>query len=276
MPTGNDELSRKFIKATKFTLTLDANGRPAVQHSYPSGATVSEEQQVVQVTNLLTSLVAGLFQTWPTKGLQGPVPAFDSQIEDVNSTDRGYTLHLRLPGGPVQLFLDKGYTVTEVVSNEGKLHEHPLYGPSPDGLVFVGNDATDDSQPGGRVEVKYELGTTVLDGLRVPSSAHLIVNQNIDVRFSLDGCTVKKALVVHVITASCAPSAATLPPSMFRARAAVAARAPYPTAATRREEDTMWTQAVCPTPSCVSSISNQYFVKSRYDTVGGGDKEGRR
>jgi hypothetical protein len=31
----------------------------------------------------------------------------------------------------------------------------------------------------------------------------------------------------------------------------------------------MWTQAVCPTPSCVSSISNQYFVKSRYDTVGG-------
>jgi hypothetical protein len=197
-PTGNDELSRKFIKATKFTLTLDANGRPAVQHSYPSGATVSEEQQVVQVANLLTSLVAGLFQTWPTKGLQGPVPAFDSQIEDVNSTDRGYTLHLRVPGGPVQLFLDKAYTVTEVVSNQGKLHEHPLYGPSPDGLVFVGNDATDDSQPGGRVEVKYELGTTVLDGLRVPSSAHLLVNQNIDVRFSLDGCTVKKALVVHV------------------------------------------------------------------------------
>jgi hypothetical protein len=34
--------------------------------------------------------------------------------------------------------------------------------------------------------------------LRVPSSAHLRVNQNMDVRFALDECAVKKAIVVRV------------------------------------------------------------------------------
>jgi hypothetical protein len=65
-------------------------------------------------------------------------------------------------------------------------------------LVFVGEETTDDSEQGGRVEVKYELETSVLDGLRVPSSEHLRVNQNMDVRFALDECAVKKAIVVRV------------------------------------------------------------------------------
>ncbi len=52
--------------------------------------------------------------------------------------------------------------------------------------MFVGNSAVDDSEPNGRVAVKYELGTSVIDGLRVPTSARIQVNENIDVKFVLD------------------------------------------------------------------------------------------
>jgi hypothetical protein len=195
---GSDDSTRKLLEATVFTFTLDGKSGPTVQHRYPSSASEGATQDASQVTNLLTSLVIGLFQTWPTKGLQGPIPPFDSQIESVASTKDGYTLVLRVPGEPVQVLLDKDYVVREIVSAKGKIEERPKYSPTAQGLVLVGNDAIDDTEQGGRVEVKYELGTSVLDGLRVPSSAHLRVNQNIDVRFALDECAVRKAMVIHV------------------------------------------------------------------------------
>jgi hypothetical protein len=198
LPSATDESMRKLLEATGFTLVLDDRGRPSLQHRYPADAGESLRQQASQEINLLSSFVVGVLQTWPTKGLQGPIPSFDSQIESVESTDRGYTISLRVPGGPVKLLLDKSYLVTEIVSAAGKIHERPVYTPSPEGLVFVGNDGIDDSEQGGRVEVKYDLGTSVLDGLRVPSSAHIRVNQNIDVKFVLDGCVVQKAKVLEI------------------------------------------------------------------------------
>lgn len=198
LPSATDDSTRKLLEATVFTLDLDDKGRPSLQHRYPTDAGESLQQQASQETNLLSSFVVGLFQTWPTKGLHGPVPPFDSQIESAESTDRGYTINLRVPGGPVQILLDKGYLVTEIVSSGGKIHEHPNYAPSPEGLIFVGNDAIDDSGQGGRAEVKYDLGTSILDGLRVPSSARIRVNQNIDVKFALDGCVVQKAKILKI------------------------------------------------------------------------------
>ena len=103
-----------------------------------------------------------------------------------------------MPVGPVKVFLDKSYLVTEIVSAAGKIDEHPVYKSSSEGLVFVGNDGIDDSEQGGRVEVKYDLGTSVIDGLRMPSSARIRVNQNIDVKFALDGCVVQKAKVLKI------------------------------------------------------------------------------
>jgi hypothetical protein len=195
---GNDDPTRRLLEATVFTLTLDGKSGPTVQHRYPSGASESVIREASQVANLLTSLVTGLFQTWPSKGLRGPIPPFNSQIESVISTEDGYTLGLRVPGEPVQVSLDKDYLVTEIVSAKGRIDERPKYAPSAEGLVFAGNDAIDDSEQTGQVEVKYELETSVLDGLRVPSSAHLRVNQNIDVKFALNECAVRKAIVVHV------------------------------------------------------------------------------
>ena len=198
LPSASDDPTRMLLQRTSFILVLDGKGRPSVEHHFPDGATEEAKQRASQVTNLLTSFVMGLFQTWPSKGLEGPIPPFDSQIEHVAKTDQGYTFSLRVPGAPVEVTTDKNYMATEIVSLGGKVKEHPVYAPSPEGLVFAGNDALDESHPGSQVEVRYELGSAMVDGLRVPSSARLRVNQNIDVRFALDQCSVKRATVLHV------------------------------------------------------------------------------
>ena len=198
LPSAKDDTTRKLLEATEFTFVLDDKGRSEVLHQYPRDTDPNAQQHASQVTNLLTSFVGGLFQTWPSKGLQGPIPPFESQIESVGLADHGYAISLRVPGGPVKVLIDESYLVTEIVSAAGKIDEHPVYSLSPEGLVFVGNDAIDDSGQNGRVEVKYDLGVSVINGLRVPSSAHLRVNQNIDVKFTLDDCTAQKAKVLKV------------------------------------------------------------------------------
>ena len=198
LPSASDDPTRMLLERTSFVLALDGKGRPSVEHHFPDGATEEAKQRASQVTNLLTSFVMGLFQTWPSKGLEGPIPPFDSQIEHVAKTDQGYIFTLRVPGAPVEVTTDKNHMATEIVSLGGKVKEHPVYAPSPEGLVFAGNDALDESHPGSPVEVRYELGSTMVNGLRVPSSARLRVNQNVDVRFALDQCSVKRATVLHV------------------------------------------------------------------------------
>lgn len=198
LPSASDDPTRKLLEETSFIFALDGKGRPSFEHHFPDGATEEEKQQASHVTSLLTSFVMGLFQTWPSKGLEGPIPPFNSQIEHVAKTDQGYTFSLRVPGAPVDVTTDKNYMATEIASLGGKVKEHPVYVPSPEGLVFAGNDALDESHPGSQVEVRYELGSSMVDGLRVPSSARLRVNQNVDVRFALDKCSAKRSTVLHV------------------------------------------------------------------------------
>lgn len=193
-----DDVTFKLLQATRFTLALDEKGRAIVQHHYPDGTEDAIQQSASQFTGLLSSLVMGTFQTWPTKGLTGPIPPFDSQIENIVTTEYGYIFSLHVPGAPVEVSTDKNYLVTKIVSTSAKIEEHPSYAPGSTGLVFVGNHAVDNSESAGPVDVRYEIGTAIIDGLIVPSSVRLRVNQNIDVKFTLNACLVKKGAVVHV------------------------------------------------------------------------------
>jgi hypothetical protein len=194
----SDPASRKLLEETSFILMLDAKGRPSVEHRYPDGTPDDAKQQISQAVALLNSFAVGLFQTWPSKGLFGPIPPFDSQIERVAKTDQGFTFFLRIPGAPVEIHTDKNFLVNEIVSVGGKLKEHPKYEPSPKGLVFAGNEALDDSRPENPVAVRYEFGSGIVEGLVLPHSVRLRVNDNIDVRYSLETCSVKKAMVLRV------------------------------------------------------------------------------
>jgi hypothetical protein len=194
---SEDDPTRKLLENTRFDLDLDEKGRPSIAEHYPPGTSSAQEQTASRAANLLKALVGGLFQTWPSKGLQGPIPPFDAQIKSVKATDTGYAIDLFVPGAPVRVLLDKSFVATEILSQSGKLDEHPSYQLSPDGLIFTGNDVLDNTHPQ-PVKVRYSLDYIILDGLRVPSSARLRVNDNIDIKFKLDHCAVKKASVLRI------------------------------------------------------------------------------
>lgn len=197
MPSEGDPV-RKLLQTANLTLSLDSKGRVSVDHQYPADASEEAKQHAAQVMSLMTAFVSGLFQTWPTKGLQGPIPPFDSEVASVSESDGGYEFSLRVPGAPVQVKTDKDYLVTQITSLGGKVIEHPVYQPSPDGFVFAGVTSLDHSNPDQAVEVTYQLGLSVINGLRIPTSAHLLVQPNIDTTFQLEGCSVRKGTVVHI------------------------------------------------------------------------------
>ncbi|GAA3753974.1 hypothetical protein GCM10022270_10820 [Terriglobus aquaticus] len=188
--------AQDLLKATAVRLTLNDHGG-TTSVAYPDGTTEAAKQQIAPVINVLNSLLTGLYQTWPSKGLFGPIPPFSNSVERVTPASQGYLFSLHVPGAPATLSTDKNYLATEIVSAGGTIHEHPTYTPTPDGLVYAGNDAVQ-STPDNPVVVHYEQQNSVIDGLRLPSGGRLRVNSNIDLRFTLENCSVKKATVVRV------------------------------------------------------------------------------
>ena len=148
------------------------------------------------MTNLLTSIVTGFFQTWPSKGLQGPILSYDSQIESLTSTDSGYTLKLRDAGVDAHIDIDKNYLVTRMVTFNGSIDEHLVFEATPDGLVFVANVVHDKTDPRNPADIRYTLKHNLVDGLRMPVFVNLQVNQNINMNFTLDKCIVSKGKVI--------------------------------------------------------------------------------
>jgi hypothetical protein len=197
LPSDNPKDNLQVLESTQFVMTLDRNG-PTVLFRYPEGAGDAAQRQADPTANLLKSLIQGLFLTWPTKGLNGPIPPFDSQIKTVTKTDDGYRLTLSFPGDPVRIEMDKDLLVNEIVSVGGKVDERPKYSPTPEGLIFVGNHAID-NEDSGRVEVMYELESSTIEGMTLPSAAHLVVNSNLNVRFRMDECSVTKGTVLSVL-----------------------------------------------------------------------------
>jgi hypothetical protein len=94
--------------------------------------------------------------------------------------------------------MGKNYLVTEIVSFGGKIDERPTYSPSPDGLVYTGNSAIEQTDQNRQIEIAYDLSNDLVDGLRLPVSAHLRISSNVDLKFTLSGCSVTKGKVIVV------------------------------------------------------------------------------
>lgn len=198
MSAESDPAKSVLISRLEFTLMLDNRGRPTVGLRFPDGTSEVAKQAIAQVAGLMKAFISGVFDTWATKGLQGPIPPFDKQIESITETEQGFIFSLDVPGKPVQIFTDKSYSVTSIVSIEGKLKERPAYVTSPEGLIYAGVEAVDARDPANPVRVRYELGTQLVNGLQVPGTVRLRVNDNIDVKYRLDACVVQKQTVVQV------------------------------------------------------------------------------
>jgi hypothetical protein len=172
---------------------------PVITHSYPDGTTSIVEAGVANVVDWMTSIVNGFFLSWPAKAVYGPIPPFDSQIEKVTPTPNGYQVILNVSGGPVTVEFDKQFLVTRVVSIHGMVDERPSFTETPDGLVYSGTHTFNANPQGEKSDVRFDIDSAIVDGMRLPSSVRVRVNDNVDVRFALSGCTVAKGTLVRVV-----------------------------------------------------------------------------
>jgi hypothetical protein len=94
--------------------------------------------------------------------------------------------------------MDKQYLVTRITSFQGEVDEKPTFTKTPDGLVYSGTDTINESPSGDKSEIRLDIDSSVVDGLRLPSLVRLRVNDNVDVKFALAGCSVTKETVLKV------------------------------------------------------------------------------
>lgn len=194
---AEDVADRTLLKGSEIIVKYERRG-PTVSHSYPPGTSSISETNLTPLMNWMTSIVQGFFLTWPSKALQGPIPPFDSQIESVAHTQEGYSIVLRVPGGPVQVFTDNQYLVTKIVSVGGNVVETPTYSVTPDGLLYSGTHVINHDPQGGTSDIRLEIESSTSDGFRLPSSVRLRVDNTVDVRFALTKCSVEKGMVLQV------------------------------------------------------------------------------
>ncbi len=185
----SDQADRTLLQAATFVLKVTSAG-PTLHYQFPDGAVSQSQDIVAGVTTWITEIVQGFFQTWPVKGLSGPIPR-DKQVERVEREGEGYRVTVRAAGGSSELRLDKDLVVREILTHlkDGEIDERPTFTNTPAGLVFAGNETTD-KEPIGVTKVLYGIEQTQLEGVLLPRAVHLVIGSHMDVRFSLSGCKV--------------------------------------------------------------------------------------
>ncbi len=194
LPSEDPAADRRLIEKTIFSLYINGAERTPlkVRIRYPKDASEKDLDRAAGLVSALRFLVQGAFQTWGTKSLHGPLPVSDAQLESVTPSEIGFTIVAGDPDNPLHIELNKSYLVTKIVSDDGKIDERPIYTPTVDGLLYTGAVVTDNSNPNSTVAARYELGSQIVDGFRLPSAVRLQINRNINVRFSLNDCVIRK------------------------------------------------------------------------------------
>jgi hypothetical protein len=151
-----------------------------------------------KVFQLLSSLVSGTLQTWETKYMHGPMPEV-RYVTGVEKTDDGYVVTASNAPAQFRTVLSSDYRIAEMATKapNNDIDEHTQFSDSPQGLILTSNDVTD-REGDDTTHIKYEMTYLMADGFRVPNAMHLKVNDNIDTKFTFEGCSVEKGIVVKV------------------------------------------------------------------------------
>ena len=181
--------NRKLLQSTSFKLQYDSKG-PSVTFRFPTGSTPAAQAELAGSVGWMASIVNKFYLAWQSKGLHGPLPSSDSQIQKVMKALNGYDIIVNDPGSPVSVSIDEAYHVTRIVSMHGMLDERPVFTSSLDGLVYSGTSTTIEDEKGQRTNIQQEIDTAIVHGLRMPSAVHLRVGEMIDTRFKLSSCSV--------------------------------------------------------------------------------------
>jgi hypothetical protein len=189
---------RKPLEQTRFFVTVDASGAPSARHEYTQDAPTWMRPAYDKLFELLSSLVSGTLQTWGTKYIHGPMPEV-RYVTGVEKTDDGYVVTASNPPAEFRDVLSSDYRVSEMVTKapSGDIDEHTGFSDSPQGLLLTSNDVTN-REGDDTTHIVYEMTYQMAEGFRLPSALHLKVNDNIDMKFSFESCSVQKGKIVAV------------------------------------------------------------------------------
>lgn len=188
---------RERLESTKLRFTMRANGSSDVTHEYASDTPALIKPVYDKFFEWATNVVTGFFTTWGSKAMRTPIPDV-RHITSLTADQNAYLLKFD-SGMPIEVTLSKDYAITRILSKAPAqtIDEYAEYSPSSQGLLLTGMDATSKA-PEGTTHVAYNLSYQTVDTLEFPQNIHLIVNDNIDMKFSLQSCSVKRGMVIHV------------------------------------------------------------------------------
>lgn len=179
---------RQEMAKVVFPIVINHRGA-VIRHEMPSGLDMSEQHELEVAANWVQGLVQGTFKTWPSKGIDGPIPPYAGWLREVETTPDGYRIDATEGNRLNQIVMTKDFVVTNIVSAGGRVEEQPHYRATEAGLVYAGLSGVE-KDPGGDVHIRYDVDTAEVDGYIVPGQIHLVVTPNVDLRFNLTGCHV--------------------------------------------------------------------------------------
>ena len=187
---------REGLQATTLRVAQGIRTTAKVEHKYPERTPALAAAAYDPFFSWLSDVVKGFMMTWGAKGMGGPIPGEDN-ISAVKLDPSGYRVVLVNPG--IQLLVTKDYLVTEVLTSATgqDIDEHLSFTPSPQGLLFTRAEAAN-KQGADWTRIQYDLDYQPVKTLQLPHNVHLIVNDNMDMRFSFENCSAERGTVVRV------------------------------------------------------------------------------
>lgn len=187
---------RKGLEATRIKATQGVRSSAIVEHEYTPDTFALAKVAYDPFFSWFSDVVRGFLMTWGAKGLGGPIPGKDN-ISTVTSDLSGYRVVLVNP--QVELLVANDYQVTEAITSAGNetIDEHLAFTASPEGLLFKRTEALD-KQGENTTRIQYDVDYSPVDSLQLPHNVHLVVNDNINMKFSFENCSVVRGVVVEV------------------------------------------------------------------------------
>ena len=188
---------RERLENTKLRFTVRTAGNSDMTHEYPADTPALIKPVYDKFFEWTSALMSGLFQTWGSKAMRTPIPDV-RHITSLTADQNLYQLKFE-SGMPIVVSLTKEYVITRILSKAPSqtIDEHAQYSPSPQGLLLTGIDAI--SKSGDDItHVMYDIKYQTVDTIEFPQAIHLVVNDNIDMKFSLNNCSVVRGTVIKL------------------------------------------------------------------------------
>ena len=188
---------RERLENTKLRFTVRAAGNSDMTHEYPEDTPDLVKPVYDKFFEWTSNVMSGFFQTWGSKAMRTPIPDV-RHITSLTADQNTYQLKFE-SGMPIEVSLNKEYVITKILSKAPSqtIDEHAQYSPSPQGLLLTGIDATSKAVYE-TTHVLYDIKYQTVDTIEFPQIVHLVVNDNINMKFSLNNCSVVRGTVIKL------------------------------------------------------------------------------